>query len=139
MESASGYRAAMASDQADRGLPGSLSHELSVALAELFRALADPNRTRIVHALIHDDMSTTGLAGLLDMGVPAVSQHLRLLRLMRIVKPRRRGRLVFYSLDDRHIELLISLSLTHLQEKRSSRSAVVAADREIGSSHSDEE
>jgi ArsR family transcriptional regulator len=93
-----------------------LSDELSLAMAQLFRALADPTRAKIVHALGHADMTTSGLAALLGVSLPAVSQHLRTLRMLRIVRPRRESRLVYYSLDDSHIRVLISLTLTHLQE-----------------------
>jgi len=93
-----------------------LSEELSISMAEMFRALADPSRAKIVHALTHEDMTTSGLAARLGMSAPLVSQHLRLLRMLRIVRPHRDGRLVFYSLDDAHIRLLITLSLTHLAE-----------------------
>jgi DNA-binding transcriptional ArsR family regulator len=93
-----------------------LSEELSGAMAEMFRALADASRAKIVHALTHQDMTTSGLAACLGMSAPSVSQHLRLLRMLRIVRPRREGRLVFYSLDDAHIRLLVSLSITHLSE-----------------------
>ena len=99
---------------------GLLSEELAGELAELFRALADPTRTRMVYALAQQDMTTTGLATLLGVNAPAVSQHLRLLRTLRIVKPRREGQLVHYSLDDDHIRLLVTLSLTHLHEVRAS-------------------
>lgn len=98
-----------------------LPEDLSVALAELFRALSDPTRTRIVYSLVHRDMTTSGLAALLGATLPSVSQHLRVLRTLRIVKPRREGRLVFYSLDDAHIRLLVTLSLTHLREERGYR------------------
>jgi len=91
--------------------------ELSTAVAELFRALADPTRERIVYALVHQDLTTSGLATLLGMNPPTISQHLRLLRTLRIVKPRREGQLVYYSLDDDHIRLLITLSLNHLREQ----------------------
>ncbi|MBM2811813.1 MAG: ArsR family transcriptional regulator [Chloroflexi bacterium] len=107
-------------EEAERSLPEApLSEEFAVALAELFGALADPNRAKIVHALAQSEKTTSGLAALLGMSPPAVSQHLRLLRFLRIVKPRREGRQVHYSLDDRHIRLLISLSITHLQEEHS--------------------
>ncbi len=49
---------------------------------------------------------------------PAVSQHLRLLRALRIVKPRREGQLVYYALDDEHIRILITLIVSHLRESR---------------------
>ncbi len=124
MRSTSSHRTLSPPYEPDPSLPGlPLSEELSTAAAELFRALADPNRTRIVHALAHQDMSTSGLAALLEMSLPAVSQQLRLLRLLRIVKSRREGHSVYYSLDDRHIRLLISLTLMHLQEERGGRSA----------------
>jgi len=93
-----------------------LPEALAVELAELFRALADPTRTRMVYALAQQEMTTTGLAGLLGVNAPAVSQHLRLLRTLRLVKPRREGQLVYYALDDDHIRLLVTLSLTHLRE-----------------------
>jgi DNA-binding transcriptional ArsR family regulator len=97
--------------------------DLTVQVAELFRALADPTRTRVVHALLHQDMTTSGLAALLGVNPPAVSQHLRLLRALRIVKPRREGQLVFYALDDEHIRLLITLIVSHLRESAEARAS----------------
>jgi ArsR family transcriptional regulator len=61
-------------------------------------------------------MTTSGLAELLGMNQPAVSQHLRTLRMLRLVKPRRQGQFVVYSLDDEHVRLLVNLTLTHLLE-----------------------
>jgi len=93
-----------------------LSEEAATELAELFRALADPTRARMLDLLTRQDMTTTGLAAILGLNAPAISQHLRLLRTLRIVKPRREGQLVYYSLDDEHIRMLVTLSLTHLRE-----------------------
>ncbi len=103
---------ALSSSAPDLLLPEALAGEM----AELFRALADPTRTRMVYALAQQDMTTTGLAALLGVNAPAVSQHLRLLRTLRLVRPRREGQLVYYSLDDDHIRLLVTLSLSHLRE-----------------------
>lgn len=100
----------------DDDAPAVLPMDLTIQVAELFRALADPTRTRVVHALLHHDMTTSGLAALLGVNPPAVSQHLRLLRALRIVKPRREGQLVFYALDDEHIRMLITLIVSHLRE-----------------------
>jgi len=100
-----------------------LADHLSVAMAQLFRALADPTRAKIVHALVHADMTTSGLAALMGMSLPAVSQHLRVLRMLRVVRPRRESRLVYYSLDDAHIRLLVTLTLTHLQESHADLSS----------------
>ncbi len=115
------------SQTAPAGLPDSrgetdqfdslLSEALAAELADLFRALADPTRTRIVYALSRLEMTTSQLAEVLEVAPPTVSQHLRLLRALRLVKTRREGREVFYNLDDAHIRLLISLSLTHLRER----------------------
>ncbi len=105
-----------------------LSEELSAAMAELFRALADASRARIVCALADGEQTTSELAALLRMTLPSVSQHLRLLRTLRIVKPHRDGRLVHYSLDDSHIRLLVTLTLTHLQEERRLASPTLAGE-----------
>lgn len=95
-----------------------LSTDLSVEMADLFSGLADPNRARIVHALVHEDMTTSGLAELLGMNKPSVSQHLRTLRMLRLIKSRREGQFVLYSVDDEHVRLLVNLTLTHLREGR---------------------
>ena len=87
---------------------------LYVDLAEVFRALADPSRAKIVHSLLNQDLCTCDLAAIVSLSEPGVSQHLRVLRNLRVVKARRAGRRVFYSLDDAHVRELLSLSLSHL-------------------------
>jgi DNA-binding transcriptional ArsR family regulator len=83
-------------------------------LAEVFRALADPSRAKIVHSLLNQELCTCDLAAIVSLSEPGVSQHLRVLRNLRVVKARRAGRRVFYSLDDAHVRELLSLSLSHL-------------------------
>jgi DNA-binding transcriptional ArsR family regulator len=83
-------------------------------LAELFAALADPSRARIVHALVQQELCSCDIAALAGISPSGASQHLRVLRHLRLVKSRRVGKLIFYSLDDAHIALLIQLGLTHL-------------------------
>jgi DNA-binding transcriptional ArsR family regulator len=85
-------------------------------LAETFRALGDPTRVRILDALSHGELCVCDLAALVRMSESAVSHQLRLLRNLRLVKPRREGRMVFYSLDDRHIISLFRQGLRHVQE-----------------------
>ena len=82
--------------------------------ADIFRALADPTRVRILHALSHSELSVGDLAALLAMTDSAVSHQLRLLRDLRVLRSRRDGKLVFYSLDDEHIASLFQLTLEHL-------------------------
>jgi DNA-binding transcriptional ArsR family regulator len=85
-------------------------------LAETFRALGDPTRVRILDALSHGELCVCDLAALVRMSESAVSHQLRLLRNLRLVKPRRDGRMVFYALDDLHIMTLFRQGLRHVQE-----------------------
>src|SRR5512139_1440116 len=86
------------------------------ALAETFRALGDPTRVRILDALSHGELCVCDLAAVLKLSQSAVSHQLRLLRGMRLVRPRRDGRVVFYSLDDQHIISLFKQTLQHVEE-----------------------
>jgi ArsR family transcriptional regulator len=85
-------------------------------LAETFRTLGDPTRVRILDALSHGELCVCDLAALVRMSESAVSHQLRLLRNLRLVKPRREGRMVFYAIDDRHIMTLFRQGLRHVQE-----------------------
>lgn len=87
-------------------------------LADTFRALGDPTRVRILDALSHGELCVCDLAALVGMSESAVSHQLRLLRNLRLVRPRRDGRMVFYALDDRHIITLFRQGLRHVQEGR---------------------
>ncbi|RED75529.1 MULTISPECIES: ArsR/SmtB family transcription factor [Cohnella] len=84
-------------------------------LAELFKALGDPTRIKLIGALLHRELCVHDLAALLDMGQSAVSHQLRYLRNMRMVKRRKSGKTVFYSLDDSHIEQIFLQTLQHLE------------------------
>src|SRR4029079_17327669 len=77
------------------------------AIAETFRVLGDPTRVRILDALAAGELCVCDIASLVGISESAVSHQLRLLRGMRLVRPRRAGRLVYYAVDDQHIlELL---------------------------------
>lgn len=85
-------------------------------LSELFKVLGDETRTRILYLLSLQEMCVCDIAEVMEMSLPAVSHHLRLLKLMRVVKYRREGKNVFYSLDDDHILGLIQLAKEHYDE-----------------------
>jgi DNA-binding transcriptional ArsR family regulator len=85
-------------------------------MAETFKLLGDPTRLRIVHALSRGELCVCDLAAMLGIARTAVSNHLRLLRSMRLVSYRKEGKLAFYSLGDDHIARLISECLEHVQE-----------------------
>jgi DNA-binding transcriptional ArsR family regulator len=86
------------------------------ALAETFKVLGDPTRVRILLALSARELCVCDLAELFDVTPSAVSHQLRLLRQHRLVRPRREGKLVFYSLDDDHVRALFAEGLRHVRE-----------------------
>src|SRR5690606_895726 len=87
-------------------------------LSELFKALADENRTQILYLLSFQELCVCDIADVLEMSLPAVSHHLRLLKAMRLVTYRREGKQVYYSLADDHIVGLIRLAQEHYLEER---------------------
>ena len=91
-----------------------LTQSNAVKLAELFSALSDASRVRIICLLLDGEMGVGDLAEKLDMTESAVSHQLRGLRQMRLVRARKAGRQVFYSLDDDHVSQLFSLGLDHV-------------------------
>jgi ArsR family transcriptional regulator, lead/cadmium/zinc/bismuth-responsive transcriptional repressor len=95
-------------------------------LAETFSALGDPTRVRMLDALSHGELCVCDLAAVLGLSQSAVSHQLRLLRNIRLVRPRRDGRVVFYSLDDQHIMSIFKQTLQHVEESSPSRRAASA-------------
>jgi len=87
----------------------------AIQLAELFSALSDTSRVRIISLLIEREMSVSALAEGLNMTESAVSHQLRGLRQMRIVRARKEGRQVFYTLEDEHVQKLYSMGLDHVE------------------------
>lgn len=86
----------------------------AAALSNLFKALADPTRVRIIGLLAHAEVCVGDLTLALGMSQPAVSHHLRLLRQWRIVSTRREGKHIFYTLQDDHVEGLYQQALEHV-------------------------
>jgi DNA-binding transcriptional ArsR family regulator len=84
-----------------------------VRLAELFGALSDPTRLRIISSLMEGESSVGEIAASVGLSESAVSHQLRGLRQMRLVRARKSGRQVFYSLDDQHVARLYLLGLEH--------------------------
>lgn len=84
-------------------------------LAEWFKALSDPTRIKIIGVLRQRELCVQDIALLLEMGQSAVSHQLRYLRNLRMVKRRKEGKTVFYSLNDSHMEEIIQITLQHLK------------------------
>ncbi|MCL5046640.1 MAG: metalloregulator ArsR/SmtB family transcription factor [Actinobacteria bacterium] len=87
-------------------------------LSEIFKVLGDETRTKILYLLAHQEFCVCDLSSILDMSLPAISHHLRLLKALRLVKYRRDGKQVYYSLDDAHILNLIREAQAHFAEGR---------------------
>jgi ArsR family transcriptional regulator len=91
------------------------------ALADTFRVLGDPTRVRMLDALAGGELCVCDIAALVGISESAVSHQLRLLRSMRLVRPRRAGRLVYYAVDDQHILELLKQASTHVEESKIAR------------------
>jgi len=86
-------------------------------LSELFKAMADESRVKILYLLSQQELCVCDLAFLLDTNLPAISHHLRLLRNLNLVRSRREGKQVFYSLSDNHVLELLQTSKNHYIER----------------------
>lgn len=87
----------------------------AIRLAQTFKALSDPTRVRIISALSHNELCVHELCTLLGMSQSAISHQLRTLREMALVKYRKEGRHVYYTLDDEHIHALFHQGLEHVE------------------------
>jgi len=84
-------------------------------LAEFFKALSDPTRVRIISALSAGELCVCDLAATLGMSPSAISHQLRLLRQLRLVKRRKVGQMVYYTLDDEHVSTLFREGIDHVR------------------------
>ncbi len=85
-------------------------------LADMFRLMGDASRLRIIVACLGDPISVGDIAAQLDLSQSLVSHHLRLLRAARVLKAKRRGKQMFYSACDAHIECVITDMMAHIGE-----------------------
>jgi ArsR family transcriptional regulator len=94
-----------------------LESHTAESLAEIFAALGDPTRLRILAAMLDHEQNVGALAEAAAISESATSHQLRLLRALHIVRARKAGRHVYYSLDDDHIRDLISRGMAHVQHE----------------------
>lgn len=93
-----------------------ISEDEAGRLSDLFRLLGDPSRTRMLYALLEaGELCVCDLSATVDVPENSVSHALRLLRSAGVVRKRRSGRMVYYSIDDSHVRLLLDLSREHLR------------------------
>ena len=93
-----------------------LPEDAYMSLATLFKLFGDSTRVRILHALEQHELCVCDLAALLGMTKSAISHQLKSLRLARLVKYRRDGQNVYYSLADEHVKKIIDLGYEHISE-----------------------
>lgn len=89
----------------------------AINLSELFKALCDTTRIKILYALSLNELCVCDIADIVEMSQSAVSHQLRVLRTMRLVKYRKEGKSVYYSLNDQHVVDLFSQGLEHIRHK----------------------
>lgn len=87
------------------------------SMSEFFKVMGDSTRLSILYALLDNEYCVTDLCNVLQMNQSAISHQLKILKASKLVKSRRDGRSIFYSLDDQHIHEILALTLTHINEK----------------------
>lgn len=103
-------------ERVNRAIEEAINYEEAEELAQFFKAFSDPNRIRILTALMTQEMCVCDLAAFLQSSESAVSHQLRLLRTMNLVKNRREGTVLYYRLSDDHVKEIIHTGHTHIKE-----------------------
>ena len=85
-------------------------------VAELFKNFSDSTRIRILYTLFDKELSVSEICELLNMNQSAISHQLRILKNAKLVKNRREGKTIYYSLDDDHVYNIISQGIEHVEE-----------------------
>ncbi|OFZ45729.1 MAG: transcriptional regulator [Bdellovibrionales bacterium RIFOXYB1_FULL_37_110] len=103
-------------DRIDRASKQMPKTEVLFNLAELFKSFGDTTRIRILYSLFKEEMCVCDLCAFLGMTQSSISHQLRILKLSRLVRSRKAGKVVYYSLEDVHIKDIFKLGLIHINE-----------------------
>lgn len=95
-----------------------MDEEILYDLAEVFKVFGDSTRIRIMYAMIDCELCVGDLAERLQLSQSSVSHQLRILKDAKLVKYRREGKQIYYSLDDEHVKKIICMGLEHLEEEK---------------------
>ena len=93
-----------------------LNGEVVDQIADLFKGFADPTRVRILALLLHQELCVSCIAKEVDLSQSAVSHQLRILKQMHLIKFRREGKNILYSLADSHVQIILETGLEHVLE-----------------------
>ena len=85
-------------------------------LAEFFKVFADSTRMKIIYALLEDELCVCDIANIVNTTQSAISHQLRILKQSKLVKFRREGKVIYYSLDDEHISAIVKKGCEHIEE-----------------------
>lgn len=94
-----------------------IDDECILDMADFFRALSDSTRVKIINALYCHEMCVCDISVLLNMTKSAISHQLKNLKDLNLIKARRQGKEVYYSLADRHVKVVFEITLEHVEEK----------------------
>ncbi len=95
-----------------------LKDEIIYDIADFYKVFGDSTRIKILYALLNKEICVGGLVEILDMSQSAISHQLRVLRQNNIVKYRKEGKTVYYSIDDDHVKTVLQQSLYHIMHKK---------------------
>lgn len=103
-------------DIVNRVLEQQPDDEILYDLAELFKVFGDSTRIKILYSMFEHELCVNDIAGLLNLSQSSVSHQLRILKTSKLVKFRREGKSIYYSLDDEHVRAIISMGMEHVEE-----------------------
>ncbi len=94
------------------------NEEITEDLSFLFKAFSEPIRVKILLAMLHDEICVNDLVVLLEVSQPRISNQLKFLKMADLVKSRKEKNNIYYSLNDQHIEDIITIGLQHIAHKQ---------------------
>ncbi len=103
-------------DKVQKAKKEMLNDDILLMISDLFKAMSDSTRIKIISILEKQEMCVCDIAVLLNMTKSAISHQLKNLKEMELIKSRREGKVVFYSLADEHVKQIFDISLDHIKE-----------------------
>lgn len=95
-----------------------ISPEMNRNLAEMFKVFSDETRLKIICSLLNEELCVCDLCELLKLNQSTVSHQLQILRTSKLVKYRKEGKQVYYTLEDEHIDAILRMAIAHIKEKQ---------------------
>lgn len=100
-----------------KGMEGMIKNDMAIAVADIFKVFGDATRVKILHLLTISELCVCDISVALDMTQSAISHQLRVLKQAGLVKNRKDGKVVYYSLDDDHVLMILTQGIDHVVHK----------------------